>query len=277
MADLGLRARWCGAGIVEFATADDRQIAYVDGWLWSNTGWEAFGVPKPAEYASRAGFVEYVRARQPEAVLVLLTHDHVDHIGDYFEMLAGLQEAGVNVRTVAQSDMARVGLVQRYRDAGLDPSLIVLNGGAGANIGGWSAHGDMQVWVVPAVHSTFLGFPAVGFVLEMGGVRVYASGDTDVFGDMTLIGRRYRPDAALVCVGNSAFTMGPEGAALALELLGCAQAIPIHYAHNPRALGPEAGPLFARLIEQNLPDVRVHTPRPGDTVDLRPRAGRPTG
>src|SRR5919202_6452015 len=119
MVESGVRVRWCGAGIVELATPDDRQLAFVDGWLWSNTGWDAFGVPKPAEYASRDGFVEYVRAKRPDAVLVLLTHDHVDHIGDYFEMLKGLNDAGVNVRTVAQSDMARVGLVQRYRDAGV--------------------------------------------------------------------------------------------------------------------------------------------------------------
>src|SRR5439155_1195853 len=235
-------ARWCGAGIVELATPDFRDMVYVDTWFWSNRGWSAFGIEKPPEYTSPEGLAAYVKGKNPQTVLVALTHDHNDHIGDYFETLTALAGAGLNVKTVGQADMVRAGIVQKYRDAGLDPAEIVVNGGGGANIGGTARVGGITGWVVPAVHSTFLGFPAIGFIVEIGGVRFYASGDTDVFLDLQLVGRRYHPDVALVCVGGGANTMGPDGAALAVELLGCSEAIPIHYAHNiPRGLGIEAG------------------------------------
>ena len=269
MAERRAVARWCGAGIVELATPDYRQIAFVDAWFWSNSGWRAFGVEKPPEYASAAGLVEYLTAKRPEAILVALTHDHVDHIGDYFETLSALTRAGLPVKTVAQADMARAGLVQQYKDAGLDPAEVVVNGGVGANIGGFAVHGEIRATVVPAVHSTFLGFPAVGYIIEIGGVRFYASGDTDVYGDLRLVGQRYRPDVALVCIGDNAFTMGPDGAALAVEMLGATHAIPIHYAHNPtRSRGPDAGPEFASLVAATTPGVRTHVLRPGGAVEI---------
>ena len=264
----GVRIRWVGAGIVEVASADDKQIAYVDAWVWGNTGWERFGVQKPPEYASAAGLAEYLRARDPEAVLVLLTHDHGDHMGDFFEMLSALSGAGLNVKAVGQSDLMRAGLLQRFRDAALDPAQVVVNGGAGANIGGRSSHGAMRAIVVPAFHSTLAGYPAVGFILEIGGMRFYASGDTDLYGDLRLVGERYRPDVALVCAGNGPFTMGPGDAALACQFLGVGQAIPIHYAHNPAVMGPQAGEDFRQAVAQLSPGTNVHVMTPGQSMTL---------
>jgi L-ascorbate metabolism protein UlaG (beta-lactamase superfamily) len=264
-------ARWLGGGIVELATSDYRQMAFVDAWFWSNRGWEPFGVERPPEYSSAERLAEYVQAKGAEAVLVALTHDHNDHIGDYFEALAALHGAGLNVKTVAQADLARAGIVQRYADAGLDPAEIVVNGGGGTNIGGVARHGEITAWCVPALHSTFLGFPAVGFVIEIGAVRFYCSGDTDVYGDLGLVGRRYRPDVALVCIGDNANTMGPDGAALAVELLGVRHAVPIHYAHSAgRSRGPDAGPEFAELVGRRTPKVQVHVLKPGETVEIEP-------
>ena len=266
----GVVVRWLGGGVVEVATADDRQIAYVDAWVWNNTGWERFGVQKPPEYASAGGFAESVAARGPEAVFVLLTHDHGDHIGDFFELLGALSGVGVNVKAVGQSDLMRspTGLVPRFREAGLDPAQVVVNGGAGANFGGRASHGAMRATVVPAVHSTLAGYPAVGFILEIGGLRLYASGDTDLYGDLRLVGERYRPDAALVCAGNGPFTMGPRDAALACQLLGVSTAIPIHYAHNPAVLGPQAGEEFRQALAELSPGTAARLLTPGETTML---------
>src|SRR5882762_7929631 len=71
--------RWLGGGVVELATPDYKQIAYGDAWFWNNAGWSRFSVQKPPEYATSEGFARYVAAKKPEAVLVLLTHDHGDH------------------------------------------------------------------------------------------------------------------------------------------------------------------------------------------------------
>ena len=78
------------------------------------------------------------------------------------------------------------------------------------------------------------GGNAVGYVLEFeNGFKIYHSGDTDVFGDMALIHRFYKPDLALVCIGGH-FTMDPERAAYALrELIRPKQVIPMHYGTYP--------------------------------------------
>jgi L-ascorbate metabolism protein UlaG (beta-lactamase superfamily) len=126
----------------------------------------------------------------------------------------------------------------------------------------------MQVWLVPAVHSNILGFPSAGFVLEIGGVRLYASGDTDLYGDMRMLADRYHPDIALVCTGGGPFTMGPRDAALACQMAGVSQAVPIHFAHNPLVLGPEAAGQFQQAIGEISPSVTVTTMQPGEMKSL---------
>jgi hypothetical protein len=103
----GVNVRWLGGGVVELATPDDAQIAYIDAWVWNNRGWDAFGIQKPPEYASAAGFADAVRGRPPEAIFILLTQDHGDHVGDYFELLGALAGAGLKVETVGVSEARR--------------------------------------------------------------------------------------------------------------------------------------------------------------------------
>src|SRR5206468_10336208 len=106
--------RWLGGGVAELATPDYKQIAYLDAWVWNNAGWTRFGVSKPPEYASQDGFVQYVAGKKPEADLVLLTHDHGEHSGDYFEVRKGLSAAGLPAMTTGQSDLVRKGLVDEF-------------------------------------------------------------------------------------------------------------------------------------------------------------------
>jgi L-ascorbate metabolism protein UlaG (beta-lactamase superfamily) len=259
--------RWLGGGIVELATPDNKQIAYGDAWFWNNAGWTRFNVPKPAEYSSKEAFAQYVKAKNPEAVFVLLTHDHGDHGGDYMEALKALVDAGVPVSTTGQSDLLRAptGLVPDFKKAGIDNAKVVANGGAGMNFGGTSRHGAMTARLVPAVHSTFHGFPAAGFMLDIGGARIYISGDTDLFSEMKTLGERYQPNVAIVCVGDGPYTMGPEEAAVACQWLGVQHAIPVHYAHNPAVKGPEAGEEFRQAMAKIAPGVQVSVMKPGET------------
>lgn len=260
--------RWLGGGVVELATPDYKQIAYVDAWIWNNAGWSRFNIPKPPEYATKEGFVEYVKSKNPEAVFVLLTHDHGDHMGDYFEMLKALMDAGVPVQTTGQSDLLRKGLIPNFQAAGIDPKKVVSNGGAGMNFGGTSKHGRMVAHLVPAVHSTLLAYPAVGFMVDIGGMRVYASGDTDLFGDMKMLGERYRPNLGIVCVGDGPYTMGPADAARACEWMRVSKAIPVHYAHNPQVMGVQAGDEFRRALAQIAPSCEAIVMKPGDTRSI---------
>ena len=70
-----------------------------------------------------------------------------------------------------------------------------------------------------------------GIVLELeDGFTIYFAGDTNVFGDMSLIGRIYAPDVAVLPIGDH-FTMGPREAAVALELLGVDPLRPVPLRH----------------------------------------------
>ncbi len=261
-----LKVRWFGGGVYELATPDDRAIVLVDAWIWNNNGWSAFNLTKPPELQSAAAFAAHIKSRNPQAVLVALTHDHGDHIGDYFELLPALVAAGVPVMTVGQSDLMRVALPPKFKAAGLDPATIVVNKGAGINFGGTMAFETIQARLVPAVHSTTAGFPSAGFMIDIGGMRVYASGDTDLFGDMSDLGRRYQPHLGVFSAGNGPFTMNPEDAAHAVKALGVAHAIPVHYAHNPLVLGPRAGEMFRTACATIAPSAIVTVMRPGESV-----------
>ena len=261
-----LKVRWFGGGVYELATPDDRAIVLVDAWIWNNAGWTPFNLTKPPELQSASAFAAHLKSRNPQYVLVALTHDHGDHMGDYFEMLPALVAAGVPVMTVGQSDLFRVALPPKFKAAGLDPAKIVLNNGAGMNFGGTATFGTIHTRLVPAVHSTFSGFPSAGFMIDIGGMRVYASGDTDLFGDMSDLGRRYQPQLAVLSAGNGPYTMNPEDAAEACKLIGAAHAIPVHYAHNGLVLGPQAGDMFKAAVAKVSPQTTVTVMKPGESV-----------
>ncbi len=264
-----LKMRWYGGGVYELAPPDDKTIVLVDAWIWNNTGFKAFNIDKPAELAGAAAYAAHIKGRKPDAVIVALTHDHGDHMGDYFELLRALVDAGVDVKTVGQSDLMRVALPPKFKAANLDNTQLVLNNGAGINMGGTASYKGVKIELVPAVHSTAAGFPAAGFIIDIGGARVYATGDTDLYGDMALIGTRYRPDLAVLSSGNGAFTMGPDDAAYACKLLGIGQAVPVHYAHNPLVVGPQCGDLFRAAVARVSPQTAVTLLRPGETTTLK--------
>jgi len=103
----------------------------------------------------------------------------------------------------------------------------------GINKGGTQEIDGVRFTLTNAFHSssaddgTYLGEPA-GIVVRADGKSIYFAGDTNVFGDMALIARLYKPDLAVLPIGDW-FTMGPEEAALALELLGNPRCVPCHY------------------------------------------------
>jgi L-ascorbate metabolism protein UlaG (beta-lactamase superfamily) len=99
--------------------------------------------------------------------------------------------------------------------------------------------------------------------LENGGT-IYHAGDTNVFGDMRLIGELYRPDLALLPIGGH-YTMGPREAALAVELLGVDAVAPIHWGTFPILAGTPAA-LRDELDARGLRGVVVHEWAPGGSI-----------
>jgi len=200
--------------------------------------------------------------------LILVTHAHRDHM---FDLPALARLTGATV--VAQYDLAN-NLVATGLLEGLKSPIAMNKGGTVEPLGQ-----GIKVHMVPAQHSSALELPlykpdwsgprfveggaAVGYVIELeNGFRIYHSGDTDVFGDMALIGRRFKLDLALVCIGGH-FTMDPEQAAFALrEYLKPKQVIPMHYGTFP-VINRDPAELKAALGKS---PIKVIDAKPGDPL-----------
>lgn len=186
--------------------------------------------------------------------LVFVTHGHGDHVGD---AVAIHQRFGCPV--VAQVELRGWLTGQGVADDGSAHSI---------NKGGTVAVEGVRLTLMHANHSssapdgTYAG-ESCGVVLELeDGYRIYVAGDTNVFGDMSLIGRIYQPDVAVLPIGDH-FTMGPREAAVALELLGVVRCLPCHYGTFGLLTGtPDA------LRELAPPGVEILSPEPGETIVL---------
>lgn len=110
------------------------------------------------------------------------------------------------------------------------------------NKGGTLDLGFCSITMVSADHSSgclegktvFYGGDPAGFVISAKDARVYHAGDTNVFGDMSLITELYAPTHALLPIGGHS-TMGPREAALAVckFLTTVKVVIPMHFGTFP--------------------------------------------
>jgi L-ascorbate metabolism protein UlaG (beta-lactamase superfamily) len=190
---------------------------------------------------------------EPERVdAIFLTHGHSDHVGDTVELARRF-----DCPVVAQVELR----------AWLAGQGVELNMAHAPNKGGTVDVVGIKVTLTTGNHSssasdgTYLG-ESCGLVFELeDGTTIYFAGDTNVFGDMALIARIYRPDVAVLPIGDH-FTMGPREAAVALELLGVKRCVPSHYGTFPLLTGtPEQ-------LRQLAPDVEILSPEPGGSVEL---------
>ena len=147
---------------------------------------------------------------------ILVTHGHGDHVGD---------AAAIAKRTGALV-ISTFEIVNYLTAKGCK--------GHPMHIGGGRAFPFGHVKLTIAHHSSTgpngeaLGNP-VGFVVTMGGKKVYHAGDTGLFLDMKLIGEAWGPlDAALLPIGDN-FTMGIDDAVRAAEFLNARVNLPMHY------------------------------------------------
>lgn len=237
MAPSRLAITWLGHGTFLLRSPGGKRIL-IDPWLKENPSC-------PSEF------------RKPDQLrpldLILVTHGHSDHTADLVQTARATGALIVAIFEICK-------WLEQKGVANLSPM----------NKGGTERVGGIAVTMVDARHSSsviegssivYLGEP-VGYVLRFeDGVTAYFAGDTSLFGDMRLIAELHRPDIAFLPIGDR-FTMGPEAAAKACELLQVRQVVPMHYGTFPVLTGTPAR--LRELVEPR--GVEVLELKPGETT-----------
>jgi L-ascorbate metabolism protein UlaG (beta-lactamase superfamily) len=225
---------WLGHATFLFRSPGGKRIL-IDPWVAGN--------PACPEASKKVGDLD----------LILVTHGHSDHTGD---LVSIARATGAHV-------VANYEICLWIEAKGIQNTAPMGHGGT-QTIGG------IAVTMVNAVHGSSviddgrligLGHPA-GYVVRFeDGLTIYFAGDTDVFGDMRMIGEMYRPSIAFLPIGDR-FTMGPRGAARAADLLGVRQVVPMHFGTFPFLTGtPDA---LRQLVEPK--GIQVLELKPGETA-----------
>jgi len=221
--------KWHGHATVELQS-NDGFVVVVDPWIEQNPVHPTKQLPDKVD-------------------VILITHDHFDHVGD---AVALSNKTGAKV--VAQPEV-----ITRLVNEGLKQDL-----GIGMNIGGTVEIGPLKAFMTHAFHSAANGTPA-GYIMTLDDKVVYHLGDTGIFGDLQLFGELFDIDYALIPVGGH-FTMDYKFGALAAKMLKAKKAMPIHYRTFPLLL--QDANQFVEEVKRVSPQTEVIVPEVGGTVTL---------
>ncbi len=187
--------------------------------------------------------------------VIFCSHAHSDHFADCVELA---KQHGSKVFAIFET-------AEWLHGKGLEKQAHPMGKG------GSQTFGDFGVTLTNAFHSNsievgddliYAGEPC-GLIIRMpGGFTLYHAGDTCVFGDMKLIAEIYKPDVALLPIGDN-FTMGPREAAYATRLLGVKHVIPMHYATFPILTGT---PEQLKAETKDIAGLEIHVMKPGDML-----------
>ena len=243
--------QWLGQAGFRITTPSGKLIV-IDPWIK--------GGPKaPANYKADLSAIGKID-------LLLVTHAHVDHLGD-------------------APELAKLNQTKLYGPADMVTPLILL-GALPAELGHrFNKTGavrplpGIKVTAVQAEHSSLLVLPnpttnkpephaagePVGFIIELeNGFKIWHMGDTGLFGDMKFIAEHYKPDLVMIPIGGN-FTMAPEDAAFALKTwIKPKMVVPMHYNSNPLTPGTLAE--FQKAMQGS--NIKVIPMTEGQTVSF---------
>ena len=234
---MSLSITWLGHSAFLLVLEDGKRVL-VDPWITNPNC--------PAEFAR-------TDALKP-LDLILVSHGHSDHVGEVVH-IARATGAPVVCMFEVGVYLAEKGL-ETVRDMG---------------IGGTQDVNGIAITMTQAMHSgsimegsqiVYLG-GAAGYVVRAPGTPTfYFAGDTGIFGDMKIIGELYRPELAMIPIGDL-FTMAPREAAYACRLLDCKMIIPMHYSTFPVLTGT---PQALRQETAAIEGLQILEMKPGETL-----------
>lgn len=225
MGNAGARAsvglRWLGQSGYAIE-APDGSLCLLDPYL-SNYAEEELGLRRVAPAV--------LDPSETRATAVVSTHWHHDHLD--------LPTCQVLAR--ANPDTLFVGppsIHPRLVGLGIAADRIVLlERGSSTVCGPFTVHGEFARHEVPG----FLTEDAIGVVIEVGGVRILHSGDTEYDSRLLSVRRRGPFDVGIFVTNGSGGNMNALEAALLAHQIGPGVAIPSHYGMwAPEDYGPEA-------------------------------------
>ncbi len=163
----------------------------------------------------------YQLSEAPPADIILISHDHFDHCSP--EDVAKIQKEATTIVTIAEAAKKLQGQIEIVKPG----DKLTVKG--------------VPIEVVPAYNLTKFRSPGnpfhpkgaghVGFIVTLGGLRVYHTGDSDVIPEMNT----FSVDIALLPVSGT-YVMTAEEAVEAARILKPRLAIPMHVGRGIGAL-----------------------------------------
>jgi L-ascorbate 6-phosphate lactonase len=240
---------WLGQAGFAFKTAAGT-VVYVDPYLSDAVerldGFRRLSLPALA-------------AEEVEAGLVVITHEHHDHLD--VDALPVIVERNPRARFAAPA-CCREGLTKAgVKDAGLS----VLVPGTPVQLG------DVTIHAAPADHGSFSP-GAVSIALDLGGPRIMLSGDTswraDYFAPLYALGL----DVVIPCINGTFGNMNHLDAARMAAESGAALAIPCHFWTFAEQGGCD--PLgFVLACGRFAPEMKAQLLRPGEELVVKGARG----
>ena len=184
---------------------------------------------------------------------ILVSHGHSDHLGDAIPIAKRL-----GIPIVAPYELAMY--CARH---GCEVMPM--------HIGGANTYSFGHVKLTQATHGSavitdelieYTG-PPCGFLVTMDDVTIYYAADTGLFGDMDLLGELNEIAVAVLPIGDN-FTMGPEDALIAAEMLDADLVIPMHFSAFD-VIEQDADEFAAQLDRIGIAAAVL---RPGEKVEI---------